>query len=229
MANTDTSEAVGRQLLPGPTDNAAAARTPANRLRLIPRAARRSFVPFMPPQPGLRPGENDLTRIAPGRPRADGEPILVIGRITDQRARPIRNTMIEIWNANTFGKYVHHDDHSDHKPDPNYLGIGRAITDADGNYSFLTIKPGCYLARPDINRWRPSHIHFSIRGGTARLVTQMYFTGDPHNERDPAYILLGEAQPRHIGQEFAPERNDVARGFRFDIVIGGANANYFED
>lgn len=229
MAETEMGDGLSRQLLPGPTDNAAAARTPGNRLRLIPREARRSFVPLAPAQPGIRLGENDLTRIAPGRPRAQGEVILVAGRITDQRARPIRHTMLEIWNANKFGKYVHHDDHSDHKPDPNFLGIGRTVTDADGNYSFLTIKPGSYLARPDINRWRPSHIHFSIRGGTARLVTQMYFAGDPHNERDPGYILLGEAQKRHIGQELAAQRDDVARGFRFDIVIGGANANYFED
>lgn len=224
---------VGRTLQPGPTDGTAETRVPSRALRLIPPAARRSFVPFDPVQPALRAGENDLTRRAPGRPQATGEVIQIVGFVTNQTGRPLRSTLLEIWNANTWGRYAHVDDPAREPLDPHFVGHGRTLTDDRGSYEFATILPGSYLARPDIGRWRPRHIHFSIRGGAVRLVTQMYFPGDPWNELDPSFILLGEAQQRHIGQEapgpqgHAPEQG--VRQFRFDIIIGGANATYFEE
>ncbi len=215
------TEQFGRQLVPGPTDNAAAARTPIERLRRIPPTARRSFVPFMPILPGLRMGENDLTRVAPGRPQAHGQVITVAGRITDCLGRPISPSLVELWNANHWGRYTHIDDPARERLDAYFLGHGRAVTDVDGNYFFRTILPGPYLARPDIDRWRPRHIHFSIRGGSARLITQLYFTGDPHNAADPGFILLGDAQTRHLAIEESEGQ------FRFDIVMAGRNANWF--
>ncbi len=217
----------GRVLAIGPTDNTSDQRTPRQRLRPIPPAARRSFVPYVATLPGLRAGEDDLTRIAPGRPRADGEPIEIAGRIVDEHGRPVRRTLIEIWAANTYGRYTHVEDASGLRLDPNHLGLGRTLTGEDGGYRFRTIKPGCYLARPDIGRWRPSHVHLSIRGGAVRLVTQMYFAGDPHNARDPMAILMGDAFERNVGVGVPAPGPDVARGFRFDIVIGGRNAAWF--
>lgn len=111
--------------------------------------------------------------------------------------------------------------------DPNFLGFGRTMTDETGRYRFRTIMPGSYLARPDIDRWRPAHVHVSIRGGSARLIAQMYFQGDPHLARDPMFILLGEAQGRRVG-------NRVGQGaegetlYSWDIVIGWRNTAYFE-
>jgi len=218
----------GRLLAIGPTDNTSDQRTPRQRLRAIPAAARRSFVPWVGAPPALRAGEDDLTRIAPGRRRAAGEPIEVSGRIVDERGRPVRGALIEIWVANTHGRYTHVEDASGLPLDPNHLGLGRTLTGQDGGYRFWTIKPGCYLARPDIGRWRPSHVHLSIRGGAARLVTQMYFAGDPHNARDPMAILMGDAFARNVGVEYATPGADVARGFRFDIVIGGRGAAWFD-
>ena len=212
----------GRQLMPGPTDNSAAARTPQSRLWRIPSAARRSFVPWMEALPPLRPGENDLTRLHPASDVADGEVITVSGRLTYCDGRPVRGTLVEIWNANRHGRYAHVDDPGRAPLDPLFNGEGRTITDEDGSYAFRTILPGAYLARPDIGRWRPRHIHFSIRGGSARLITQLYFHGDPYNASDPGFILLGDAQPRHL----ATTCGDGHYGF--DIVMGGTNANWFE-
>lgn len=214
--------------MPGPTDRSAAARTPLHPLRLIPPQARHTFVPYMERQPAVRAGENDLTRIAPGRTRAQGDVLSLHGVIWDERGRPIRNTLVEIWNANKWGRYTHEDDPAREPLDPNFLGVGRMITDDQGRYQFLTIKPGAYLARPDIGRWRPAHVHFSIRGGSSRLITQMYFASDPHNERDPCFHLLGDAQNRHIGKEVTPAAADVQLEVQFDIVIGGPNASWFE-
>lgn len=224
----DDLDAGGRQLGIGPTDNTSDQRTPRQRLRPIPEPARASFVPYAPLRIGLKPGEDDLTRIAPGRPLAAGEAIEVMGTVRDADGRPLRHALIEIWNANARGRYTHIEDRSDVPLDPNFLGVGRAITDAHGAYRFRTISPGAYLARPDIGRWRPKHIHLSLIGGGARLVTQMYFAGDAHNDRDPMRILMGDAFERNIGVELPAPTGDVARAYRFDIVVGGRNATFFE-
>lgn len=214
----------GRILPVGPTDNTSAQRTPASPLWVVPPQARASFAPYVDRVPPVRPGENDLTRIAPGRPLAAGEAIDIAGSLTDDRGRPIAGALIEIWNANAQGRYTHDEDPAPRERlDPNFLGIGRTLTDADGRYRFRTIRPAAYLARPDIGRWRPSHVHFSILGGSARLVTQMYFAGDRYNEGDPAFILLGDAATRHIAIADGP----VA--YRFDIVAGGRCGVYFEN
>ncbi len=218
----------GRRLAIGPTDNTSHQRTPRERLRLIPAAARESFAPYSRLQPGLAPHEADMTRLAPDLPRAAGVAIEVTGRLTDETGRPLRGALLEIWNANSHGRYSHVEDHSGLQLDPHFLGLGRVLSDEDGRYRFWTIRPGAYLARPDINRWRPKHIHLSLRGGGARLITQMYFDGDPHNDADPMRILMGDAFSRNIGQEYAAPHGDVACGYRFDIVVGGRNATMFE-
>ncbi|MEM7729156.1 MAG: hypothetical protein AAF311_07760 [Pseudomonadota bacterium] len=213
----------GRQLPIGPTDNTSAQRTPSQRLHPIPEAARESFVPAFSAPPILQDLENDLTRLSQDGPVADGTVIDVSGRIRSSSGLPVRDALIELWNANTFGRYTHIDDQSNLPLDPNFTGFGRVATDEHGAYRFRTILPGQYLARADIGRWRPRHLHFSIQGGTSRLVTQMYFDGDPHNSKDPGYILLGDAADRHIGQELSPNQ------YEFDIVIGGRNATYLTD
>lgn len=220
---------IGRRLAIGPTDNTSHQRTPRQPLRLIPAAARESFAPFARLRPALLAREADMTRLAPELQRAEGTSIEVTGTVRDENGRPLRGVLLEIWNANTHGRYGHVEDHSGLKLDPYFLGLGRVLTAEDGSYRFWTIEPGAYLARPDIGRWRPKHIHLSLRGGGARLITQMYFAGDPHNDGDPMRILMGGAFERNIGREYAPDHDDVVRGFRFDIVVGGRNATMFED
>ncbi|MEO1001189.1 MAG: hypothetical protein AAFW69_11415, partial [Pseudomonadota bacterium] len=193
-----------RRLEIGPTDNTSAERTPRSPLHPIPEGARRSFVPFLAPVPGVAAHEADLTRIAPGRPRAAGEAIEITGTVRDETGRPQPGVMLEVWNANSHGRYTHRDDQTDYAIDPNFRGHGRVMTDAEGTYRFLTVLPGHYIARPDIGRWRPRHIHVSVRGGAARLITQMYFAGDPHNDSE---VHLGD-EPRRA----PPDRDmDMAR------------------
>ena len=225
---TSTIARTGRRLEAGPTDLSSEARTPQNRLLLIPKAARATFVPYLERLPGLREGENDLTRIAPGRPVAAGEPISIIGSVRDSRGRPLK-VLVEIWAANRWGRYTHEKDPGDKPLDPNFLGIGRAITDERGHYAFKTVRPGVYLARADLERWRPAHVHFSIRGGSARLVTQMYFAGDPYLAGDPLVHLLGSARDRHVVRPVAADMAGQPAQYRFDIVVGGPNATWIED
>lgn len=218
----------GRLLRIGPTDNTSDQRTPRHPLRLIPAAARESFVPVIPARTPLGPHEADLTRIAPDRPLAQGEAIEVSGRVLNEHGRPQGDVLVEIWNANTHGRYTHAEDRADLPLDPHFLGVGRLRTDVEGRYRFRTILPGAYLARPDIGRWRPRHIHLSLLGGPARLVTQMYFPGDPHNATDPMAILMGDAFALNIGRPCDTEAPDLFGGYRFDIVVGGRNAVYFD-
>ncbi len=219
----------GRQLGIGPTDNTSNERTPRNKLNLIPEAARKSFVPYAPGIHGINLAEADMTRIAPGRPRASGEAIKVSGKLMDEYGRPIKNALIEIWNANQHGGYTHDEDHSGLPIDQNFLGIGRTLSNSDGNYEFWTIKPGAYLARPDIGRWRPPHIHVSIIGGSSRLISQMYFPNDPHNDKDPMRILMGDNFKANIGKKYNVTANDFDCGYNFDIIIGGKNPTFFEN
>jgi len=172
--------------------------------------------------PALRPGENDLTCIAPGRPRASGESLVISGRVLDEDLRPVRRTLIEVWNANAHGRYSHTIDagRNDAPLDPHFYGFGRLVTDDDGRYQVRTIKPGAYIARKDISWWRPPHVHFSIVGGGLRLVTQMYFPGDPLNDKDYIYLIVPEEdRPRVIGQPIAGDGTSTA--LRFDIVLRG--------
>lgn len=219
---------LGRQIGIGPTDNTSDQRTPRKRLRLIPKSARESFVPVVPARYATRANEWDMTRISPDRPRAEGVPIEVTGTLRNENGTPLRGALLEIWNANHHGRYRHVEDHSGLKLDENFFGMGRVLTDDQGNYRFWTISPGAYLARPDIGRWRPKHIHLSVSGGSARLITQMYFPGEVNNASDPMAILMGDAFERNLGQPYDVTGIDVTEGYRFDVVVGGRNATFFE-
>jgi protocatechuate 3,4-dioxygenase beta subunit len=203
-------------------DRESETRTPAQPLRLIPEAARDDYT-ARPPPPLLRlGGEADLTRIGPGRPQADGEVIVVTGRVLDEDARPVRRTLLEVWQCNTYGRYAHSDDRSnpDAKLDPNFYGFGRVVTDDEGRYALRTIKPSAYVARRDIGWWRPPHVHFSVVGGGARLVTQMYFPGEPLNDKDLLYLVIAEdARPRVVCKPIRREPEE--RAFAFDLVVRG--------
>jgi protocatechuate 3,4-dioxygenase, beta subunit len=218
----------GRILGIGPTDNTSDQRTPRQALRQIPKNVRESFVPVVPARFAAGPHEWDMTRTAPDRPRADGVPIEVTGTVRTQSGSPVRHALLEVWSANHYGRYRHVEDHSGLQLDENHFGMGRVLTDEDGNYRFWAISPGAYLARPDIGRWRPKHIHMSISGGSSRLITQMYFPDEPNNITDPMAILMGDAFGRNIGKPRDSGDTDVDLAYDFDIVVGGRNATYFE-
>ena len=140
--------------------------------------------------------DHDLTRQHDGEPL--GERIIVHGRVLDGDGRPVRNTLIELWQANAAGRYAHQVDDHPAPLDPNFKGAGRALTDDEGRYRFVTIKPGAYPWRNHDNAWRPAHIHFSLFGPAfaTRLVTQMYFPGDPLFFQDPIFNSVRDQRDR---------------------------------
>lgn len=179
----------------------------------------------------VHPLEADLTIQRGGDPI--GERILVRGRIVDGDGRPVRNQLVEIWQANAAGRYIHtHDQHS--APiDPHFIGTGRCLTDDEGGYSFTTIKPGPYPWRNHNNAWRPAHIHFSLFGNefTQRLVTQMYFPGDPLFALDPIYQSITDQRTRD--QLVATYDHDLSQhewllGYRWDVVLSGSHTTWTE-
>jgi protocatechuate 3,4-dioxygenase beta subunit len=179
----------------------------------------------------LRPFDDDLTRQHEAAPL--GERIVVSGRVLDEEGRPVPETLVEIWQANACGRYVHPLDQHDAPLDPNFTGTGRVMTDANGLYRFVTIRPGAYPWRNHPNAWRPAHIHFSLFGPAfvTRLVTQMYFPGDPLIPLDP--ILNGvpdAAARRRLVSSFDLETTvpEWALGYRFDIVLRGRAATPME-
>ena len=213
--------AAGRVLPVVVNDRESEGRTPSQPLYRIPDEARDRFA-ACPPPPFVHSGEHDLTRIAPGRPRAEGEAVVIAGRILDEDLRPVRRTLVEVWNANAHGRYSHVIDagRNDAPLDPHFYGFGRLVTDEEGRYTVRTIKPGAYVARRDIDWWRPPHVHFSIVGSGVRLVTQMYFPGEPLNDRDYIFLIVPEAErPRVIGRPAAAAGGAAA--FQFDMVIRG--------
>ena len=175
--------------------------------------------------------DNDLTRQHSGEPL--GERIIVRGRVLDGDGRPVRNSLIEIWQANAAGRYTHHLDRHPAPLDPNFSGAGRCLTDDEGRYRFVTIKPGAYPWKNHDNAWRPAHIHFSLFGSAfrSRLITQMYFPGDPLFEHDPIFqsVRDREAQQRLISTfDLETTRPEWALGYRFDIVLEGREATPME-
>jgi protocatechuate 3,4-dioxygenase beta subunit len=171
------------------------------------------------------PLEADLTVQHRGEPV--GERTVVTGRVLDGEGRPVRHQLVEIWQANAGGRYIHKRDQHPAAIDPNFTGVGRCLTDADGWYSFTTIKPGPYPWKNHRNAWRPAHIHFSLFGRefTQRLVTQMYFPGDPLFALDPIYQAITDEAAR--GRLVATYDHDVTRhewatGYRWDIVLSGS-------
>jgi protocatechuate 3,4-dioxygenase beta subunit len=176
--------------------------------------------------------EYDLTRQHGGEPI--GERIIVTGRVIDSGGRPVRNTVVEVWQANAAGRYLDQDDQHPAPLDPNFSGAGRCLTDEDGRYRFITIKPGAYPWKNHRNAWRPAHIHFSLFGNyfRSRLVTQMYFPGDPLMPRDPILQSIPDARGRHrLVSRFDAETTvpEWALAYRWDIVLRGPQATPFED
>lgn len=172
----------------------------------------------------VKPADSDLTRQHEGEPL--GERIVVSGRVLDENGRPVPNLLIEIWQANAAGRYNHRVDQHDAPIDPNFTGAGRALTDAQGRYRFMTIRPGEYPWRNHYNAWRPAHIHFSLFGQAIvqRLITQMYFPGDPLLDYDPMFTCVADEKARQrLVSLFDWETTmpEYALGYRFDIVLRG--------
>lgn len=175
--------------------------------------------------------DSDLTRQHAGEPL--GERIIVTGRVLDDRGRPVPNTLLEIWQANASGRYHHDRDNHPAPSDPNFTGAGRVLTDDQGVYRFVTVKPGAYPWKNHDNAWRPAHIHFSLFGPAfaTRLVTQMYFPGDPLLAFDPIYQSIPDERARQrliAGFDLSVTRPEWALGYQFNIVLRGREATPME-
>jgi protocatechuate 3,4-dioxygenase beta subunit len=177
------------------------------------------------------PNDHDLTRQHEGEPI--GQRIIVAGRVLDGDGNPIPRTLVEVWQADAAGRYAHAEDRHDAPLDPNFTGGGRCLTDEHGNYRFITVQPGAYPWQNHPNAWRPAHIHFSLFGPAfaTRLVTQMYFPGDPLLDHDPIFQSI----PDHAARARLVATFDLdltepqhALGYRFDIVLRGRDATPFE-
>ena len=173
------------------------------------------------------PEATDLTKRHHGEPL--GERIIVAGRVLDEDGRPVPRTLVELWQCNAAGRYRHPVDQHDAPLDPNFDGVGQALTDEHGSYRFLTIKPGAYPWRNTPNAWRPAHIHFGVFGPgfATRLVTQMYFPGDPLLAYDPIYQSTADAAARErLIAAYDPQLSEAewALGYRFDLVLRGRAA-----
>ena len=176
--------------------------------------------------------DHDLTRNAARSGEPLGERIIVTGRVMDEGGRPVPDTLIEIWQANAAGRYIHEVDQHDAPIDPNFLGAGRTLTDRDGRYRFLTVKPGAYPWGNHDNAWRPNHIHFSLFGPSfaTRLVTQMYFPGDPLLDLDPIFLgTPADARDRLVSRfSLDVTEPEFALGYEFDIVLRGTSETPME-
>ncbi len=177
------------------------------------------------------PSDSDLTK--QHRDEPIGERIIVSGRVLDEDGRPVPRTLVEIWQANAAGRYNHEVDRHDAPLDPNFTGAGRTMTDDEGRYRFFTIKPGAYPWRNHYNAWRARHIHFSLFGPSflTRLVTQMYFEGDPLLPHDPIFASVPDtgARDRMISSfDLGTTIPEFALSYRFDIVLRGRDATPLE-
>ncbi len=175
--------------------------------------------------------EADLTRRHGGEPL--GERIIVTGRVLDGDGRPVAETLVELWQANAAGRYALPGDDHPAPLDPNFTGVGRGLTDADGRYRFVTVKPGAYPWRNHPNAWRPAHIHFSLfgRAFVTRLITQMYFPGDPLLAHDPIVGSIHDPAARDrlvAGFDLTVTEPEWALGYTFDIVLRGRAATSTE-
>ena len=179
------------------------------------------------------PLDDDLTRNALKNGEVLGERIVVTGRVLDENERPVPGTLVEIWQANAAGRYIHVADQHDAPLDPNFQGAGRSVTDDAGRYRFVTVKPGAYPWGNHDNAWRPPHIHFSLFGPSllTRLVTQMYFPGDPLLAHDPIFgSVPGETARSRLVATFSLDATEPgwALGYTFDIVLRGRGATPME-
>jgi protocatechuate 3,4-dioxygenase, beta subunit len=205
-------------------------RSPAKPLILAPHTLTELTGPVFGPD-AARPGDADLTKQHQGEPL--GERIIVHGRVLDEDGRPVPNTLVEIWQANAAGRYIHVVDQHPAPLDPNFTGAGRAVTDAEGRYKFVSVKPGAYPWGNHANAWRPPHIHFSLFGPSflSRLITQMYFPGDPLIPLDPIYNAVPAAAAARMVSSFDLEATvpNFALGYRFDIVLRGSQQTPMEN
>lgn len=175
----------------------------------------------------VAPGDSDLTVQSTGEPI--GERIIVFGKVLDTNGRPVPDVLLELWQANAAGRYIHDGDRHPAPLDPHFRGIGRVATNAEGAFSVTTIKPGAYPWRNHPNAWRPAHIHFSIfgRAFTQRLITQMYFPGDPLFYQDPIYNAIPDEKVRQrlISRfDLTRTQNEWALAYEFNIVLNGTSA-----
>ena len=182
--------------------------------------------------PARYPSNIDISKVASGE--AMGQRIIVEGHVRDEDGRPVPHTMIELWQANSTGRYHHEGDQHDAPLDPHFQGSGRVFTDENGKYRYTSIKPGAYPWRNHHNAWRPNHIHYSLFGPgfATRLITQMYFEGDPLLKYDPIYNSLSDpkAAARLIADfDIELTEPEWALGYRFNITLRGRGATPFED
>jgi protocatechuate 3,4-dioxygenase beta subunit len=172
----------------------------------------------------------DMTRQHKGEPL--GQRIIVTGRVLDENARPVPNTVIEIWQANAAGRYIHTRDDWPAPLDPNFTGVGRVVSDEEGRYRYITVRPGAYPWGNHYNAWRPSHIHLSLLGPAfaTRLVTQMYFPDDPLIPLDPIANAVPMPYRDRMVSRFDIDITEpsFALGYRFDIVLRGRHATPME-
>ncbi|MEC4019971.1 protocatechuate 3,4-dioxygenase subunit beta [Streptomyces sp. H27-D2] len=176
--------------------------------------------------------DSDLTLQHRGEPL--GERVTVSGRLLDRAGRPVRGQLIELWQANAAGRYAHLRDQHRAPLDPNFTGAGRCLTDDEGGYAFTTVKPGAYPWGNHSNAWRPAHLHFSVFGTafTQRLVTQMYFPGDPLSAYDPIWNSITDAAARErLVAAYDPglSQPDWSLGYAWDIVLDGPAATWAEE
>jgi protocatechuate 3,4-dioxygenase beta subunit len=216
--------------LDSPDYRSTSLRHPKQPLTLLPQMLTEVTGPLLGPG---RVGEfdNDLTRQHDGEPI--GQRIIVHGRLLNGDGRPISDSLIETWQANAAGRYRHIGDNWPGPLDPNFTGVGRTITDAQGRYEFTTIQPGAYPWKNHDNAWRPAHIHFSVFGMAfpQRLVTQMYFPGDPLFFQDPIYNSVPDEKARQrMISKFDMSRtvDHWALAYQWDIVLRGCDATVFE-
>ena len=205
-------------------------RSPLRPLVMLPEAMHDPSGPVYGDGP-LEESDGDLTRQHAGEPL--GERIIVTGRVLDGSGKPVRNALIELWQANAAGRYIHERDQHPAPLDPNFTGAGRCLTGDDGSYRFTTVKPGAYPWQNHPNAWRPAHIHLSIfgRAFTDRLVTQMYFPGDPLFAADPIFQSVRDPRARErliAALDWETTTPEWALGYRFDIVLGGRDRTPIE-
>jgi protocatechuate 3,4-dioxygenase beta subunit len=205
-------------------------RAPARALVTLPRSLTEMTGPLLG-EGRVGDLDHDLTRQHADEPQ--GQRIIVHGRVLEGDGRPVRNTLVEVWQANAGGRYAHPQDSHSAPLDPNFTGAGRALTDDEGRYRFVTIKPGAYSWKNHANAWRPAHIHFSLFGRTfgERLITQMYFPDDPLFPLDPIFNSIPDPKvrerliSRYDHSETAP---GWAMAFQWDIVLGSGGATPLE-
>jgi protocatechuate 3,4-dioxygenase, beta subunit len=216
--------------LDSPAYKSSRLRAPKQPLLSLPQGLTEVTGPLLGPE-RVTPADADLTAGHPGEPQ--GERIIVAGRVLDSDGRPVPHTLVEIWQANAAGRYAHAVDDHPAPLDPNFTGAGGCVTDSQGRYRFVTIKPGAYPWRNHFNAWRPAHIHFSLfgRAFTQRLVTQMYFPGDPLFALDPIFNSIPDpaARERLIASfDIDLTEPDWALGYHWDVVLRGRTATVFE-